>query len=89
MGGEDATLAEVLGLREAQQWVTRLKLNRVVIEMDARKAVDTIVKRSYPMVYWGRVAKNGLFKTKVALFDGLAEIQTKQHIRWHDGLGQL
>jgi hypothetical protein len=28
-------------------------------------------------------------KKKVALFDGLAEIQTKQRIRWHDGVGQL
>jgi hypothetical protein len=43
---EDATLAEALGLREAQWMVTRLKLNKLVIEMDAKKVVDTIMQKS-------------------------------------------
>jgi hypothetical protein len=45
-GSEDATLAEALGLREAQWMVTRLKLNKLVIEMDAKKVVDTIMQKS-------------------------------------------
>jgi ribonuclease HI len=57
-GGEDVTMAEALGLREAQQTVNRLKLHNVAIEMDAKRVVDAILQKSYPKVYWGRVAKS-------------------------------
>ncbi|CAJ2662949.1 unnamed protein product [Trifolium pratense] len=56
-GTEDVCMAEVMGCCEALEFIWKLHLPQVVIEMDSATVVRAIQKQDFPRSHWGQAAR--------------------------------
>jgi ribonuclease HI len=57
-GKDDSDLAEAMGLKTGLELATQLGINKLIVEMDADKIVQAIVKKKYPRNQWGEVVRH-------------------------------